>query len=274
MNFQAALQDWLASFLLFLPKLIVGLIIFVVTILVSNYVGKWVQKVIKRKVDNQEMAHLSFMITKWVTLIAGTILALDQVDFDVTSFVAGVGVMGFTVGFALQDIAKNFISGLLLLARQPFNIGDNVKIGDFLGKVKEINVRDTVIATVDGEMVIIPNHKVFENPITNYTSSTLRRRNISIGLGYDEDVDRAGNLFLETIQSVPGVLKEPEPTIRAEYLGDSALMLSANFWVDQKENDLIGVHSEVVKAIKSASDTHGINLPYPVQTVLVKNVSD
>lgn len=274
MVFQTALQDWIASFLTFLPKLVTGIIIFIASLFISNYVGKWVQKIVKKKVENEEMGHLTFLITRWAILITGTILALDQVEFNVTSFVAGIGVVGFTIGFALQDIAKNFISGLLLLARQPFNLEDSVKIAEFSGKVKEINVRDTVIETFDGELVIIPNQKVFENPIVNYTSSRFRRRTIAIGLGYEEDADLAGELFLETIQSVQGVAKEPVPTIRAEYMGDSALMLSANFWVDQNKNDLLGVHSDVVKAIKLASDKHGINLPYPVQTVLVKNATD
>jgi small-conductance mechanosensitive channel len=143
-------------------------------------------------------------------------------------------------------------------------------VSDYQGEVKEINVRDTVIETLDGELVIIPNREVFENPIVNYTHTRLRRRSIMIGLGYDEDADRAIEIFMEVIKSVPGVEMEPSPTIRAEELGESSLTLSALFWVNQQSSDLLSVHSDVVKAIKKAAEEHQINLPYPVKTVLLQ----
>lgn len=227
----------------------------------------------KKRIENIDILQLIFLLTRWSVLILGTIFALSQVDFDVTGFIAGLGVAGFTIGFALQDIAKNFISGILLLSRQPFNIGDYVKVNDYSGKVKEINIRDTVIETLDGEVVIIPNQAVFENPIINYTQSRLRRRSVVIGLGYEEDVHQATKVFLDAIKNVPGVESQPEPIIRVKQLGDSALILEALFWVDQQSNDLFAIHSKVVTAIKESSDEHNINLPYPVQTVLLQNVT-
>lgn len=272
MDFQAAFQEWLTSFLQYLPKLISGIIIFLATLIGAGFVAKWVKKLAGKKIQNIEMLQLIFLVTRWSVIIMGTIIALDQVDFDVTGFIAGLGVVGFTIGFALQDIAKNFVSGLLLLYRQPFNLGEMVSVSDYLGKVKEINVRDTVIETLDGELVIIPNREVFENPIMNYTHTRFRRASFKIGLGYEEDVDRAISLFFDTIKSIPGVASDPGPTLRADELGDSALILSAFFWVDQKENDLFDVQSEVMKAIIKASEEHKINLPYPVQTVLLKKM--
>ena len=224
-----------------------------------------------KKIDDREMLQLIFLITRWSLLIIGTILALDQVDFNVTGFIAGLGVAGFTVGFALQDIAKNFISGLLLLYRQPFNLGDFVKVADFVGAVKEINIRDTVIETIGGEFVIIPNKDVFEKPIINYTQSRLRRRTIFIGLRYEEDTTRATALFLKAIKGVPGVERDPCPKLRASELGNSALQLTAFFWVDQNQNDILDVHSDVVNAIKETAENNQIILPYPVQTILVNN---
>ena len=183
-------------------------------------------------------------------------------------------IVGFTIGFALQDIAQNFISGIMLLYRQPFNIGERVMVADYTGEVKEINVRDTVIETLDGELVIIPNREVFENPIVNLTHTLIRRRTIVIGLGYEQDADRAEKLFLDTIKSTPGVETNPAPTIRADSLGDSALMLEALFWINQQEHDFLQVHSRVVKAILRTAEENNINLPYPVQTVLLKNLNE
>jgi small-conductance mechanosensitive channel len=272
MDIQTIFQDWLTSFLEFLPRILSAIVIFFVTLIGSGFIAKWVRKIIKKKISSQEMLQLIFMLTRWTVLVIGTIFALDQVNFDVTGFIAGLGIAGFTLGFALQDIAKNFISGLLLLYRQPFNLGEIVQVSDYKGKIKEINVRDTVIETFDGELVIIPNREVFENPIINYTHTRLRRRTVMIGLGYEEDSDRAIDIFMSAIQSVSGVEEEPAPTIRAEELGDSALMLAALFWIDQQENDLLEVHSEVLKAIKVAAEKNHINLPYPVQTIRLEKI--
>lgn len=274
MDFQSFYQEWLTSFLQYLPKLIAGIVIFIVTLIGASYVATWVKKIAKKKIDNVEMLQLIFLLTRWTLIIVGTIFALDQVNFDVTGFIAGLGVAGFTIGFALQDIAKNFISGLLLLYRQPFNLGERVIIGDYLGSVKEINVRDTVIETLEGELVIIPNREVFENPIVNLTHTRFRRREVMIGLGYEEDADHAMKIFLDAVKLIPGVESDPGPAVRAEELGDSVLVLKAQFWVDQQANDFLEVHSDVVTAIKVAAEENNINLPYPVQTVLVRNLQE
>jgi len=274
MDFQVVIQDWFTSFLSFLPKLISGIVIFILTMVGSGFIAKWVRNLIEKRVSNQEILHLIFRLTRWTVLILGTVLALAQVDFDVTGFFAGLGVAGLTIGFALQDIAKNFISGLMLLYRQPFSIGERVIISDFSGEIKEINVRDTVIQTLDGELVIIPNHEVFENPIVNLTHTKLRRRTIVIGLGYGEDVDRAEQLFLEAIKSTPGVEREPAPTIRADALGDSGLILEAIYWINQQEQDFFQVHSRAVKAVLQTAEKNEIDLPYPTQIVRVENVTD
>ena len=274
MDIQQAFQNWLTSLVEFLPKLVAGIVIFIITLVASGFIAKWVKKIAKKKISSKEILQLISLLTRWSVVIVGTIFSLSQVDFDVTGFIAGLGVAGFTIGFALQDIAKNFISGMLLLYRQPFSLGDAVTLGDYTGTVKEINVRDTVIETFSGERVIIPNQKVFENPILNYTHTAKRRQSLSIGLGYEENVDNAIEIFLDAIKNVAGVEMEPEPTVRADGLGDSTLMLSALYWIDQTKNDYFGVHSNVITAIKEASERHNINLPYPIQTVRLQKMDE
>jgi len=274
MSLTEVFQDWLVSAVQFLPKLIAGVIIFLLTLFLSGLAAKWIRKVATQKIENEEILQLISTVTRLGIIILGTILALSQVDFDVTGFVAGLGIAGVTIGFALQDIAKNFVSGLLLLIRQPFQLGDYIDVSDLAGTVKEINIRDTVIETLAGELVIVPNTQVFENPIINYSSTQLRRGSISIGLGYEEETERAIDVFMKTIISVPGVVEDPKPSIIADTLGESALILSARFWVDQQKDNFILVQSEVVKAIKNASEKNQINLPYPVQTVLLKHIGE
>lgn len=270
MDFETILQNWFTSFIDFFPKIVAALVIFIITIVGAGFVAKSVRKFSSRKIKSPELLQLIFRVTRWTLLIVGTIVALDQVNFNVTGFIAGLGVAGFTIGFALQDIAKNFISGLLLLYRQPFIIGDAVKISTFTGIIAEINIRDTVLKTYDGELVIIPNQEVFENPIVNYTHTKLRRQSVTIGLGYEEDSDQAVEIFLQAVLAAEGVEKSPAPSIYVSDLGESALILKAYYWCDQKDENILDVQSKVITAIKKASENNGINLPYPIQTVRVE----
>jgi len=274
MEIESTLQKYLTDFLDYLPRLISGLVIFVITLWGAGFIAKWTKKLVGKKVESKELQRLVFLLTKWMVIILGTIFALDQVNFDVTSFIAGLGIAGFTIGFALQDIAKNFVSGMLLLYRQPFVIGDLIKASDFEGKVKAINIRDTVIETLDGELVIIPNKDVYENPIINFTHTQYRRKVVKIGLGYDENADHAIEIFTEKIKSIQGVDEAKGVSIQADALGDSTLSLSAYYWVDQQTYKLLDVQSEVIKAIKVAAEENDINLPYPIKTVILKHDQD
>ncbi|HEY73648.1 MAG: hypothetical protein DRJ03_24755 [Chloroflexi bacterium] len=267
MDFGGTFQELVQSALRFIPHLIAALATFAGSLLLSKLAARWVRRAAQQKISDPETLRLLSRLTHWSVLIMGTLAALGQVNFDVTSFIAGLGIAGITIGFALQDIARNFVAGILLLVRQPFNIGDDVKVADRAGTVLDITTRDTVLKTWDGEMMIIPNMDVFTSAITNYSALPRRRRTVHIGLGYDEDVSQATRVFIEAIQSVEGVLKEPAPSLLAEELGDSALTLAARFWVNQETHGLFDVHSEVVRAIKEIAEKEEIDLPYPIQTV-------
>jgi small conductance mechanosensitive channel len=267
MDFGGTFQELLQEALRFIPRLIVAIIVFIASLVLSGLAARWARRTAKVKIDDPETLRLLSRLARWGVIVLGTVVALDQINFDITSFVAGLGVAGLTIGFALQDVARNFVAGILLLIRQPFNIGDSVEVADFSGTVLEITTRDTVLKTWDGEMVILPNIDVFSSAIKNYSELPLRRRTVRIGLGYGEDVDRAAQAFLEAIRGVEGVLDDPPSTLLAEELGDSVLVLAARFWVNQETHDLFDVHSAVVRAIKETAEEEGIDLPYPIQTV-------
>jgi small-conductance mechanosensitive channel len=270
MDLQDRFQALVEETVLFVPHLVVALVVFVLTLLLSGWVARWVQRAAKIRIEDIETRRLLSRLARWSVIILGTLAALDQVDFDVTGFVAGLGIAGFTIGFALQDIARNFVAGILLLVRQPFNIGDAVEVGDYAGTVLDIKVRDTVIRTWDGELVIVPNMDIFTNAIKNYSRLPTRRRTVYVGLGYGEDSSQATRVFLEAMAGVEGVLVEPAPTLQAEELGDSAVVMAARFWVNQETHGVFDVHSAVVQAIKEAAEREEIDLPYPTQTVRVE----
>ncbi|MBN1259351.1 MAG: mechanosensitive ion channel [Anaerolineae bacterium] len=277
MNIGATLGDtipietWLIELLDFLPKLIVALITFITGLIVAGPAARWMRRSVAKRIIDDEILLLLARMTRLTVIVTASIIALDQVDFDVTGFLAGLGIAGLTVGFALQDIAKNFIAGVLLLVRQPFKIGETVAVAGYSGSVQQITTRDTVIKTWDGEIVIVPNADIISNPITNYSQAHNRRRTVMIGLGYGQDSQRAMEVFVKALCDVPGVLQTPAPTVQAEALGDSALTLAARFWIDHQASDLFAVHSDAVVALNETAEREGIELPYPIQTVRVEN---
>jgi small-conductance mechanosensitive channel len=250
------------------PSYLIAIIAFIATLLLSRVAKQWTKQSVQERVEDPETQELIARIARWTVLVLGTLTALNQIPgINVTSLLTGLGVLGFTVGFALQDIARNSIAGLLLLMRQPFSVGDAVEIAGHAGTVMDITTRDTVIKTWDGVMEIIPNLDVYTNAIVNYSELPLRRRTVMIGLGYGEDVDRARQAFLDAIQSTEGVVEEPAPEMLSEELGDSALTIAARFWVNRETHNLFAVHSEVVEAINRTAEREGIDLPYPTQIV-------
>jgi len=267
MNLNQELQELLTKIIDFVPHLITALVVFAISLFVSNLTAKWVLRKSKTRVKNIETSKLLSTITRWTILVLGIVIALEQVNFNVTGFVAGLGVAGFTIGFALQDIAKNFVSGILLVIRQPFQVGDAVELSGFEGTVTDITLRDTVVQTWDGEVVILPNMSVYSNPIKNFSGLKNRRRIIQIGVGYEVDLEKAQNTILESVKSVEGVLPEPHPMVLAKEFGASEIVLMVYFWIDQTQNSILKIPSDVILAIKDAAKRESINIPYPIQTV-------
>lgn len=260
--------DLIDNFVNNLPSYLLALGTFVATLILANLAKRAIERNLKKQMDDPETRHLLGRITRWIVLILGIMTALNQIPgVNVTSLLTGLGIAGFTIGFALQDIARNFIAGLLILIRQPFSVGDAVQVADHAGTVMDITARDTVIKTWDGVMEIIPNLDVYSNPIVNYSELPLRRRTVMIGLGYGEDVNRAKEIFLDVIRNTEGVRAEPAPEILTEELGSATLNMAARFWVSQETHNLFVVHSDVVDAINDAAEREEIDLPYPTQVV-------
>jgi len=254
------------------PRLVVAIVVFLASLVVAWLAGRAVTRA-ARNVD-EEMTRLLSRLIGVAVIIVGTIIALDQVDFDVTGFVAGLGLVGFTLGFAFQDIAKNFIAGILLLVQQPFDIGDAIEVAGYQGTVTDVDIRATTIKAWDGQQVIVPNADVYTSPIINYSKYPVRRIILGVGLGYEEDLARALEVFMEAIGDIDDVLDDPAPAIYCKNLGSSAVEMEAYFWIDQTESSLAIVKSKAVQALKEVAVREGINLPYPIQTVRVRQLTD
>jgi len=257
-DFDAPLQAMLAGMLAYLPRIIVALVVFVVTLLVASPLSRAVERPLRRADIYESTIRVLKHMVRWGVILTGTAIALAQVNFDVTGFIAGLGIAGLTISLALQDIARNFIASMLVLARKPFNIGETVKIAGFSGTVNDISVMDTVLKTWDGELVTLRNTAVLNSPIINYSRAPLQRRTVPLKLKFGQDTAHSVHVFLEAIKGVPGVLEDPPPTIYASDLGDATISLSASFWVDERVSDVTKVHSDVILALAAASEREGL----------------
>ncbi|MCB0194599.1 MAG: mechanosensitive ion channel [Anaerolineae bacterium] len=266
----APLEYIVSSVMLFIPKLIMAIIIFLTTLYVAKLGYRYVEiGTARRKVDS-EVSLLLARITQIAIIVFGTIWALSAVDFNVTSFVAGLGIVGFTVGFALKDVAENFVAGILLLIQQPFNIGDAVEAGGYSGTVSNIEIRSTTIRTFDGLLVIIPNAQVYSNPITNFSKVPHRRINVNVGVGYETDLDKATDILLDIANKLPGIMDDPAPFVVFDEFGDSSINATLYFWVRMDEVGYFDSLDGVIKGIKTAFERNNINIPYPIRTVYME----
>src|SRR5690606_14071352 len=149
----------------------------------------------------------------------------------VTSILAGAGIIGLALGFAFQDIAGNFISGIFISFRRPFNIGDLIESQDYRGRVKKVNLRDTVIVTVEGNTVILPNKNLFQNPIRNFDSSGRRRMDLSVGVSYGDDLEKVKRIVMEAVDSIPLKSPKDETTFFYREFGDSSINFDVRIWL-------------------------------------------
>jgi small conductance mechanosensitive channel len=169
---QETFQNILTAIILFLPRIIAAIVVLVVSLILAALSSRLIRGALERRKFSREFTQFICEVTKWSVIILGIVVSLQQVDFDVTAFLTGVGILGFTVGFALQDVSKNFVAGLLLLLQQPFVIGETIQVTGYTGQVTAITMRATEIKMDDGQIVLIPNATVFTSPIVKQNSKT------------------------------------------------------------------------------------------------------
>jgi len=253
-----------------IPNLLTALAIFIVSLYFARVLSRVVQRMLKTRKAPEGVTRLLADTVRVSVIVIGVVTALQRF-FDVTAFLAGLGILGFTVGFALQDVMKNFAAGVILLIQQPFHIDEFIGVNGFDGQVLEIDLRATEIRAVDGRIVSIPNADVLANPIINYTRANRRRIELPVGVGYNTDTEAARKVVLEAIQNVPGYMAEPGPLIGFSNFGDSALELNTYFWIDTAKTNPIAAKDAAFSLIKTALDKQGIDIPFPIRTVYMQS---
>lgn len=262
MNFQQWFWD-------FLPKLGWALGILIASWYLSAWLAGGLRRLMEKRSVDVGVTNLAHDVLRWGLVVYGGIMALQQFT-DVTAFLAGLGILGFTVGFALQETMKNFAAGVLLLVQKPFRIGDLISVQEFDGTVTAINLRSTELVDINGRVVILPNAEVLGHAIINFTRSVKRRLQVPVGVAYGSDLNKVNEVALEAVRGIPGVLEDPAPQAILSVFGAASVDITLYIWVDTSQAGLLAVQDQAIKNIHQAFEANGIEIPYPTQTLLMK----
>ena len=252
-----------------LPGLLSGLVVLFLTKYAVQIVLQIADRTGKHAIRSSSLQLLLLKITRIGVWTIGILLAcvLAFPSFELGDIIATLGIGSVAVGFAFQDIFKNFLAGIILLVEEPFRIGDEVVIGDYFGKVENINIRTTTIRTYKGEKVLLPNSTVFTDAVKVVTAYGSRRTDLAVGVDYNTSLPEATKILETTIANVPGVIADPVPEIDVINFGDSSIDFMVRYWTSPQQKQLRNVQTKAMLAIKQALDRANISIPYPIRTV-------
>ncbi|WP_235641323.1 mechanosensitive ion channel family protein [[Limnothrix rosea] IAM M-220] len=185
--------------------------------------------------------------------------------------VATLGIGSIAVGFAFQDIVKNFLAGIILLVEEPFRIGDEISVNGYNGVIQSINIRTTHIRSYQGEKVLLPNADVFTDAVMVQTGYDARRTDLGVGVDYNTPLPVAKDILFDTIRSVEGVLADPEPEIDLVNFGDSSIDFIVRYWTKPQQKNVRQAQTKAILGIKKALDQADISIPYPIRTLYYFN---
>ncbi len=250
---QDKLVAWVREFIKLLPNLALAAVIVVASWLLAKLIRKVASNLMGRVTDSRNLNGLVSNSLSLVVLLIGIFGALSVMHLDktVTSMLAGAGIIGLALGFAFQDIAANFLSGVIMAVQRPLRTGELVETGGHLGVVVRIELRTTELRNMQGIQVIIPNKEVFQKPLLNYTRNGSRRVDISVGISYGDDLEKVERVTIEAIKGIGDLLPDKEVELFYTEFGGSSINYVVRFWIEASSN----------------YDKEDIMIPFPIRTL-------
>ena len=279
MNFDKAydllvgkLQNWFADTVKLLPNIVLAAVVLVIGLIIAKFVRKYSFKLIQKFSSIQTINKLfsTFIYVVFILISIFTALNLIGLDKAVTTVLAGAGILGLALAFAFQDVAANFMSGIFMSFRHPFDVGDLVTVNEKMGRIEAVNLRDTTLITLQGQRLIIPNKSVFQNAIENFSSTGKRRLDFSIGISYGDDLKKVRSLVKECLANLAERDLEKEVEVYYDEFGASSINFKLRIWLNTVEQkDYLNAKSEAIILIKAAFDDNDIMIPFPILAELV-----
>lgn len=250
-----------------------GLVLAIVTLIVGLWIIKVVTNIFSKAMEKSKIeVSLHKFLVSLVSVLLKILLVISvasMIGIQTTSFVAILGAAGLAVGLALQGSLANFAGGVLVLLFKPFKVGDFIDAQGVAGTVKEIQVFSTIMKTPDNKTIIIPNGAISNGIITNFSTEATRRVDMSFGIGYDDDIQKAKDILNRLIREDQRIQKEPAPVIVLAELADSSVNFAVRVWA--KASDYWGIYFDMQEKVKLAFDKEKISIPYPQQDLHIIN---
>lgn len=261
---------WLKAVVLMLPNLLMALLVLILSVITARLMRRTSDKLLIRFTHSSALNNLVGTTVYASIMVLGIFFTLSilKLDKTVTTLLAGAGIIGLALGFAFQDIAANFISGVIIAFRKPFVVGDVIDTNDHFGTIERINLRTVDIRRQTGELVKMPNRKVFESALINYTHYGIRRIDLKVGVSYAEDLDRVREVVKAAMVDIPNMIEGKDVEVVYEEFGASSINFLVRYWISYKrQTDFVYAKSEAIMRIKKAFDTHNIEIPFPITTL-------
>ncbi|MDA3923835.1 MAG: mechanosensitive ion channel family protein [Kiritimatiellae bacterium] len=264
------LGSWWQSAVEMIPNLAVAVLVLITTFILASILGRFLQRVAGRVVDSESLARLMTTLMKIALISMGFFVSLSLLNLDktVTSLLAGAGIVGLAIGFAFQDLAANFLAGVIMGIRKPFEINDLVRTKGYLGFVKNLNLRNTIIENFTGQRIIIPNKEVFQTPLENYSMTESRRIDVDVGVSYDSDLAQVEQVLRDAADGLSWRMEDKDVSVWCLKFDDSAILWKVGVWMKNPgDTGYYDAKHEAHLAIKKALDEADIIIPLPIRTL-------
>ena len=246
------------------------LVILLAFYILSYILSKITSKAVAVSEKTSDLLRQFFVSTvRKTTMLIGIVVALSMLGINIGPLIAGIGAVGFIIGFALQGTLSNFAAGLMILMYRPYDVGHTIRAGGMKGIVDSMNLVSTTIKTFDNQIVIIPNGTIWGDVITNVTGSNTRRVDMMFGISYTDDINKTQKTLEEIVNAHKFVLDSPKPIIRLHELGDSSVNFVCRPWANT--DHYWDVYWDITRSVKERFDKEGISIPFPQRDVHIYN---
>ncbi len=257
------------AFIAFLPKLVIGLVVFLLLLWIGGRSKRLFQSRLGDRIDDELLTSFLAQIVRYVWVIIGFLLFLKIIGWGgaATSILATAGVSAFIIGFAFKDIGENFLAGIVMAFKRPFKLGDVIETNGIVGTINAMSIRETLVKTFDGKDVHIPNGLILKNPLQNYTIDGFLRFDFNLRLDYHTDFQKAGSIVMEQIKQTPGILQENKlPVITISGLDANVVNMTVYFWINtfDPNTSVFTIKRELIANILKALSDEGIYLPHNI----------
>lgn len=262
---------WIDSALSGLTSLILALVIFFIGRWIARSLSGLVNRILESRNTDEPLRHFIVAIVRAILTFIALMIALDFLGFDTTVLLTVFAAAGLAIGLALKDTLNNFAAGVMLILFKPFTMGDFVEAAGVAGVVEQIGIFSSQMKTGDNREIIVPNSHIYGGVIINASAKPTRRIDLTIGVGYGDDLQKAEQLLLACIAADHRILVDPEATVAVAELADSCVNFVVRPWVNSA--DYWAVRWHLLRQIKLSFDENGISIPYPQQEIHLHQVT-